>query len=88
MIDFLRGGIVVASLSLALFFVKFYRRSADRLFLFFALSFVLLGANYLGLMLVPEHHESRSWVFAIRLAAFSVLIVGILDKNRNARRCG
>jgi hypothetical protein len=46
---FMMGAIAMASVIVALFFLRFWRDTGDRLFAIFALSFLLLGITRLGL---------------------------------------
>ena len=75
----------MACFGVAVCFLRFWRQTADRLFLLFALAFALLGSNILLLAAINPAHESRHLIYLIRLAAFLVIIVAIIDKNR-ARR--
>lgn len=43
--DILTGGIAVASLLAGLFFLRFWRATGDRFFLFFAIAFWIEGAQ-------------------------------------------
>jgi hypothetical protein len=65
----------------ALFFLKFWRQTGDRLFMTFALAFVLmaLNAGLPALLDVPK--EEQSPYFLLRLAAFLLLIIAIIGKN-------
>ena len=79
--EFFSGMLAAGFTVCALFFLRFWNRTRDSLFLAFALAFALLAlqqwlTTFLGL---PE--EERSWVYVLRLVAFSVLIVAILRKN-------
>ena len=65
-----------------LFFLRFWRTTSDRLFLFFALAFWLLSASWLGLAVFNPADEARPYVYAIRLFAFALIIAGVTDKNR------
>jgi hypothetical protein len=67
-----------------LFFLRFWRRSQDRLFLAFALAFWLLGAGQAMLALTNIPVEERSWLYLVRLAAFSLILVSIALKNRRS----
>lgn len=82
--DFLSGLIVALAVVAALVFLRFWRQSRDRLFGFFAGAFVLYGLNHLVLTFNPRESEIRPYLYLIRLAAFLLIIVGILDKNRKA----
>lgn len=74
----LLGGYLVA----ALFFLKFWARSRDRLFAMFAAAFAILAVQRLALGLLHEHAEDRPEIYMIRLLAFVIIIVAIVDKNR------
>ena len=82
--DFLSGLIVALAVVAALVFLRFWRQSRDRLFGFFAGAFFLYGLNHALLTFNPRDSEIRPYLYLIRLAAFLVIIVGILDKNRKA----
>ena len=82
---FFYGTLASASLTVALFFMRFYASSRDRLFLFFALAFVAFCANWVGLAIARPDVESRHYLYLARLVAFALIIVGIVDKNRRER---
>jgi drug/metabolite transporter superfamily protein YnfA len=65
-----------------LFFLRFWRRSSDRLFLIFALAFWTLALNWIALVAVPVAAERHHFAYGIRLTAFALLLAGIIDKNR------
>jgi formate-dependent nitrite reductase membrane component NrfD len=79
--QFLLGAVVICCLVAAVFFWRFYRRTRDRLLGIFAVAFVILGLNWLALAFTSPT-EDRAALYAMRLAAFSLIIVGIIDKNR------
>jgi hypothetical protein len=83
--DFLSGAVVLGFLTCALFFLRFWRRTGEGLFLAFALAFVLLGAGQTVLALGNIPTENRGALFLIRLAAFLLILVGIYRKNRSQR---
>jgi hypothetical protein len=65
-----------------LFFLRFWRRTSDRLFLIFALAFWALALNWITLVAAPVTAERHHFAYVIRLAAFALLLAGIIDKNR------
>lgn len=71
--QFLRGAIVAGCLVIGLFFLRFHRRSRDRLFLFFALSFFLLAAERFMLVVVASYDviHASEWVQVFGDAALS-----------------
>jgi Family of unknown function (DUF5985) len=85
MSDFLNGAVMVAALAVALFFARSWRRTGDRFFLLFALAFALLSAERWGLLYVRPDHELRHSVYLLRLAAFSLILGAVIDKNRSSR---
>ncbi len=82
--DFLSGAITLGFLVAALFFLRFWRRTQDGLFLAFAIAFALLGFGQAVQALANIPQEERSFIFLIRLAAFSIILAAILRKNRSA----
>jgi len=82
--DFLSGAITMGFLIAGLFFLRFWRRSRERLFLAFALAFWLLGLTHALLVFVDVPVEERSWLYLLRLAAFSLILVSVWAKNRRA----
>ena len=82
MFDFLSGLITAGYLVSGLFFLRFWVRTKDVLFLAFAAAFMLLAANQGLLVLSGIEAEDRTWLFLLRLAAFSLILWGIWLKNK------
>ncbi|MDI1478682.1 DUF5985 family protein [Polyangium sp. y55x31] len=82
MIQLFSGIFVGMALAVSLFFVRFWRKSRERLFALLALVFGLLAVERSVLAFVRGDYESRHWIFLVRLLAFALLILGIVDKNR------
>lgn len=83
--DFLSGAITLGLLVAGLFFLRFWRRTNDALFLAFALAFALLGSAQAVQALANIPQEERSYIFLLRLAAFTIILAAIARKNRSAR---
>jgi hypothetical protein len=83
-IEFISGAITTGFVVAGLFFLRFWTRTRDSLFAAFACAFWLLALNQalVGLEAIPR--EELSWIYLIRLAAFTFIIVAIIDKNRRA----
>lgn len=64
-----------------LFFLRFWSRTRDSLFLAFAVAFALLAAGQALPVLYGLPRENLHGVFLLRLAAFSLIIVAIVSKN-------
>lgn len=76
------GAILMGYLVAGLFFLKFWRDTRDRLFLIFAIAFVLLGVQRLALVLTREMIETQTGLYLLRLFAFLLILGAIVDKNR------
>jgi hypothetical protein len=83
---FLWGALAMASWTAALFFLRFWRQSRDRLFFYFFSSFLVLSVSWLVLALSDPGLETRPYVYLVRLLAFCLMITGIVDKNRKEPR--
>lgn len=79
--QFLSGAIVMGFAVAALLFLSYWRRTGQSLFLTFSASFFLLAVNYTWLALTNIPVEERSLLFLIRLLAFSLIIVAIVQSN-------
>jgi hypothetical protein len=76
-------GMCVATFTCAaMFFARFWRQTGDRLFVTFAVAFVLMALNYLLFALLKVSDDSRHYFFLLRLTAFLCIIAGIIDKSR------
>jgi hypothetical protein len=83
MADFVAGAIMLGCFGVALFFLRSWQRTGDRLFGYLALSFTLLSLERWVLVLLSREHHLRYFVYLIRLAAFLVIILAIVDKSRS-----
>jgi hypothetical protein len=82
LVVFLRGATSMGCALAALYFLRFWRQSLDRLFLLFALAFFIFAFDYALLGLVSFATEWRVYVFGIRLLAFLLILAAIVEKNR------
>lgn len=80
--DFLSGAVAFGFLVCGLFFLKFWRRTRDELFIAFALAFALLGAVQATLALSNIPTEERAPIYLFRLLAFVIILFAIFRKNR------
>lgn len=86
--DFLSGAVALGFFVCCLLLLRFWRRTRDRLFLSFAVSFALLGLGQTILALGNIPTEERSSLYLLRLLAFAVIIFAIARKNSAARTSG
>ena len=83
--EFLMGGIAVASFVAGLFFIRYWRHTSDRFFLYFALSFLMEAANRIAMILFLEPNEDVPGYYVVRLGAYGLIVAAIVDKNRKPR---
>jgi hypothetical protein len=84
--SFLAGAVVAGFWLAGLFFLRFWKRTRDELFLAFTLAFWLLGLAQALLTFSHVPVEERSWLYLIRLSAFVIILGAIWRKNRRVRR--
>jgi hypothetical protein len=80
--DFLSGVITMGFVVAGLFFLRFWKRTHEGLFIAFALAFWLLGLTQSLLSFTDIPIEERSWLYLLRLSAFLLILVSIWRKNR------
>ena len=78
---FLLGVIATASLTAGLFFLKFWKKTHERLFLAFAVFFLVETINRIILLGFERPNEGSPWIYVIRLLALVILLAAILEKN-------
>ena len=79
------GGIAAASFVAGLYFFRFWRSTADRFFLLFAIAFWIEGAHRVVIYEWAGNDEASPLYYLVRLVAYGLIIVAIVDKNRNNR---
>jgi len=82
---YVSGFLTLGFLTIGLFFLKFWRRTKDGLFLAFAVGFALLAANAAATTLLNVPSENQSYIYLLRLAAFVLIIAAVLRKNFGRR---
>lgn len=82
MIEFLSGVTSAGALGVGLFFLRLWRDTRDRFFALFGLAFWVLALNWFLLVWVEPSDEHRHYFYLLRLAAFLLIIIAIVDKNR------
>jgi hypothetical protein len=80
--EFLMGAIAMASFVAAVFFLRFWKDTGDRLFAIFSAAFMLLAITRIGLALSSSQLEGHTHWYWARLAAFVLILIAIIDKNR------
>jgi hypothetical protein len=76
------GAVAMASAIAALFFLRFWKQTGDRLFLLFSLAFAVdaVGRTVLALGMVSGEQEPL--VYMARLVTFALILLAIINKNR------
>lgn len=85
MIEFLSGAVALGYLVAAGFFARFWRKTADRLFLAFAIAFVLLALNQSIAQWLGAADERVGYTYLLRVLGFLLIAGAIIDKNLTGR---
>ena len=86
--EFLGGAIAMGFAVAALFFLKFWHKTREGLFLAFSGSFLLLSVNQALLTLSGIPTEERSWLYLLRLLAFLLILGALWWQNRRGQPAG
>jgi uncharacterized membrane protein len=86
MSQFISGMIMMGYLVAGFFFLRFWRDTRDRLFAMFGVAFFILALQRFGLQFVKIDSERVPLLYFVRLVAFLIIIVAIVDKNRSRKR--
>lgn len=78
----LLGAVAMASSIASLFFVRYWRKTGDFLFLLFALAFIVDAFTRIVLGLNLVGNETEPAIYLGRLITFLLIILGIAFKNR------
>lgn len=81
-VTFMNGAAMMCCLVAAIFFLKFWKSSADRFFGLFSLAFVILAVERTAIMLSNGMQEADPSVYLLRCIGFSMIIFAVVDKNR------
>lgn len=79
------GAIAMAWLIPSLFFMRFWKTTKDRFFLFFALAFFIEGLNRVIFWKAATFTEDIEAYYLIRLVAYGLILLAIIDKNRTRK---
>jgi hypothetical protein len=84
-LSFLWGASALGAGAAAVFFIRFWKETRDRLFALFAVAFLAMAVNWIGLLATSAEDEARTWFYLLRLLAFVLILIAIVDKNRGRR---
>ena len=83
--QFLGGVLTMGYLVLGVFFLKFWRRTRDPLFMMFACAFWLMAVNGFAVSASNGYELDVVWSYLLRLLAFVLIIVAIIRKNTETK---
>jgi hypothetical protein len=86
MIEFLSGAVTMGFAVAAIFFLRFWRKTAERLFLAFAAAFFLLALNQALALWLGAADERVGYTYLLRVLGFIFILSAIVDKNLAAGR--
>ena len=66
----------------SLFFARFWRKTGDGFFGYFAAAFFLLSAQWILVAVIAPDRETRPLFYLMRAGAFLLIIFAIVVKNR------
>jgi hypothetical protein len=81
--DFMKGALTMAASVIALFFLRFWRSTSDRLFLYFSVAFAMLAAHW---AMAAGHATLVGNEHLLRFAAFVLIAYAVIHKNRANKR--
>ncbi len=79
---FLLGIIVTGSATAAAFFYRFWLQTHDKLFLAFAVAFLVEAVNRCAFLWLDHPHEGTPAIYLVRLISYLLILAGIVLKNR------
>ncbi len=79
--NFLGGAIAAGYAVAALFFLKFYFRTKDRLFVLFCVALLMLGSTRVWMVMIPNDPDESHYLYLVRLLAYLLILGAIIDKN-------
>jgi hypothetical protein len=82
---FIQGATMMGSAAIALFFLRFWRKTRDPLFAAFAVAFALMATRRVLQSLFRVASEHVHYFYLIQLLAYSILAYAIINKNRAMR---
>jgi hypothetical protein len=85
MIEYLAGAVTLGYLVAMLFFLRFWKRTQDRLFLAFGIAFALLALNQALAQWLGAADERIGYTYLLRVLGFVLILAAIIDKNLSRR---
>jgi hypothetical protein len=86
MIEMLSGALLFSYFIAGIHFLRFWKRTGDRLFVHFAAAFWLFALNQLATSIPVVANETAGYEYLLRVLGFVVILAAIVDKNLLTRR--
>ena len=80
--EWLLGATTLGTIIAGLFFLRFRRKTHDRLFFFFALSFFVEAASRIIMAAHAGSSEEHPVIYVLRLISYGLIVWAIVQKNR------
>ncbi len=84
--QFISGATMMAEIGISIFFFKYWKRSKDRLFVYFAAAFALLAVSQIVVFCYGDRGNFSIFGYSVRFIAFACIIIGIIEKNLPQKR--
>lgn len=81
MTEFLSGAVTMGFIVAAIFFLRFWKGTADRLFLAFAVAFGLMALNQALAQWLGAADERVGYTYLLRVLGYALILAAIVDKN-------
>ena len=82
----LQGAVAMASLTVALFFIRFWKQTKDPFFLLFGIAFAIDALTRAIVGASEISNENEPFFYFARLVSFFIIILAIVQKNAPVRR--
>lgn len=82
LVSFLHGALTLACFLVGVKFLKFWRLSRDRFFLWFAAAFWVFSVGWSVRAFGPTTADHAHYVYVPRLIGFVLIAMAIINKNR------
>jgi hypothetical protein len=81
-IQLISGALIAGYLTIGLFFLRYWKSTHDRLLILFASAFGILAFERILLAITHPTTEDALYLYIVRLIAFIIILIAIVDKNR------
>ena len=81
LVDYLGGAVTLGYLVAGTFFLRFWRKTRDRLFFAFGVAFILLASNQALATFIGAGDENVAYAYVFRVLGFILILAAIVDKE-------